>query len=382
MGKCPIRCRITYHKNRKIFSTGLFLNPDYWNSKKQKVYPSNEDNDFINTQISLIRQKLNQAFLVLQIKDEPFAVEDVYLQYKGKTLKKELGTVEYFEQFLERLQKLIGIEIKQVTWNKYSYIKTDTIAFIKWKYHKKDIQLRDLDMAFILDFEYYLKTEKGKKQVTINKNLQRFKKVIKSAVTSKHLEVFPFSEHKPKPVKTKVVYLTTEELKALENHTFSQSRLVKVRDMFVFCCYTGLAYQEMVSLKPKHIITGFDGNQWIQMTREKTKKQIAIPMLSKALTIIEQYHNDEDIIFPKISNQKFNSYIKEIADIVGIDKNLTHHIARKTFATTVLLYNDVPMEIVSELLGHSKITITQEHYARVVKNKVSEHIKKLVKKLK
>ncbi|WP_340075825.1 site-specific integrase [Leptobacterium sp. I13] len=380
-GRCPIRCRITFRKKRKEFSTGLFINPDYWNSKKQKAHPPNADNDFTNTQISLIRQKLNQAFLVLQVKGEPFTVEDVYFQYKGKTLKRELGTVEYFEQFLKKFQKLVGVEIKQATWNKFSYIKSDAVAFIKWKYQRNDVLLKNLDMAFLLDFEYYLKTEKSKKQVTINKNLQRFKKVVKSAVTNKHLEQFPFTEHRPKQVKTNVVYLTTEELKVLENYNFSQPRLQRVRDMFVFCCYTGLAYHEMVNLQSKHIIVGFDGNRWIQMIREKTQKQIAIPLLSKALSILAQYHENDRYIFPKISNQKFNSYIKEIAAIVGIEKNLTHHIARKTFATTVLLYNDVPMEIVSELLGHSKISITQDHYAKVVQKKVSEHIELLKSKL-
>lgn len=132
-----------------------------------------------------------------------------------------------------------------------------------------------------------------------------------------------------------------------------------------------------------YIVTGFDKNLWIQMIREKTKGQISIPLLPKSANIIGKYNNgEENYIFPKISNQKFNSYLKEIAAIVGIEKNLTHHIARKTFATTVLLYNDVPMEIVSELLGHSKISITQEHYAKVVQKKVSEQMVKLKEKLK
>lgn len=152
--------------------------------------------------------------------------------------------------------------------------------------------------------------------------------------------------------------------------------------MFVFCCYTGLAYAEMSSLKQEHLITGFDNNLWISMYRKKTGKDFSVPLLDKPIQIIEKYRTSErETLLPKISNQKFNSYIKEICGIVGIEKKISHHIGRKTFATTVLLYNDVPMEIVSELLGHSKMSITQEHYGKVVQKKVSEHMQNLTEKL-
>jgi site-specific recombinase XerD len=139
----------------------------------------------------------------------------------------------------------------------------------------------------------------------------------------------------------------------------------------------------MAKLETKHIVMGFDGNKWIQINRDKTNKLISIPLLQKSITIIEKYLEEKNaFVLPRISNQKFNSYLKEIADIVGIKKNLTHHIARKTFATTILLYNDVPMEIVSELLGHSKMSLTQEYYGKIVQKKVSESITNLETKLK
>jgi integrase/recombinase XerD len=137
----------------------------------------------------------------------------------------------------------------------------------------------------------------------------------------------------------------------------------------------------MANLEKKNIQIGFDGVNWIQMKREKTQRQISIPILPKAQEIIEKYTTDNNLVFPSISNQKFNSYLKEIADILGIEKRLSHHIARKTFASTVLLYNDVPMEIVSELLGHSNMVITQESYGKVVQKKVSEEMKKLKLKI-
>ncbi|KAF2518836.1 site-specific integrase [Flavobacterium salilacus subsp. salilacus] len=382
-GKCSMKCRITYKKERHEFAIGLFVNPNHWNSKQQtaKAKPPSEENKNINTQLSLIKNRINRAFLMLQAQEIDFTVEDIYNQYSGKTVARNIGTVAYYNEYLEKYRKLIGIEIKQSTWNKFRYIRTDVQDFIKHRYSKTDLLLKDLDYSFIVEFEFYLKTEKNQKQVTINKALQRLKKVVNTAVIAKLIETSPFIQHKPKKVTTHVVYLTTEELVKLENHTFSQERLQYVKDMFVFCCYTGLAFNEMSRLKEKHIIDGFDGNKWIKMIREKTQREIAVPLLKISTNIIEKYGSDGDKIFPSISNQKFNSYLKEIAEIVGIDKKLTHHIARKTFATTVLLYNDVPMEIVSELLGHSKMSITQEHYGKVVQKKVSEHMRSLAIKL-
>lgn len=381
--KAPLFCRITYYKQRKQFFTGIFINPKNWDNKNQKIKPPEQDHKTYNSTVSLIKQRVNQAFLLLQMQEENFNVEDVYDHYKGKTKKKNIGIVLHYNDYLKKYQKLIGIEIKEATYDKFSYIQNDLKDFIKSKYQKNDILLKDLDYSFVVEFEYYLKTEKFQKQVTINKALQRFKKVVKTAVVEKLIDSNPFVEHKPKRVITNIVYLTTEELEKLEKHTFSQIRLEQVRDLFVFCCYTGLAYNEMSILAEKHIGNGFDGKLWIKMIRQKTQKEISIPLLSKSANIIGKYNEnrEDDYLLPKISNQKFNSYLKEISEIVGIDKNLTHHIARKTFATTVLLYNDVPIEIVSELLGHSKISITQEHYAKVVNTKVSEHMIKLGKKL-
>lgn len=381
-GLSPLRCRITYSGKRKVFSIGLFINPNHWNSKQQLAKPPNEENTFINNKLSLIKNKINQAFLLLQIQGNDFTTDDIYNQYKGKPTTQNIGVVYHYNDYLNKSKKLIGIEIKQITWNKFSYICNDLKDFIRYKFKQNDILLKDLDYSFIVDFEYYLKTEKLQKQVTINKALQRFKKVVKAAVIGKLIDHFPFSEHKPKRVVTNVVYLTTEELELVENHQFSQRRLELVRDLFVFCCYTGLAYNEMAKLESKHLELGFDGFNWIKMIRDKTNKLISVPLLPKSGKIIEKYYNGNTYLLPKISNQKFNSYLKEIAEIVGIEKNITHHTARKTFASTVLLYNDVPMEIVSELLGHSKMSITQEHYGKIVQRKVSEHISVLAKKLK
>ncbi|MCH2488705.1 MAG: site-specific integrase [Flavobacteriales bacterium] len=381
-GNCPIRCRITYFSKRKIFSTGLFINPDFWNSKKQKAFPPNQENDYINSQLSLISQKIKKAFLLLQVQEKDFDVNDVYQVYKGKNTKKNKSFLEVMELHNSRIEKLVGIEYAPKYYQKWKGMHTLLSGFIKKTYNRSDFLLGKLTLKFLDDIDFYMKSEKNHKQITINKCIQRVRQVVRYAISEGYLEKDPFILYKPKRYKKEVVYLTKEELELVEKHKFAQMRLEQVRDMFIFCCYTGLAYAEMSNLKSKHIVTGFDGKEWIKMHRKKTGKDFSVPLLEKPIQIIEKYGDTKtEKILPKISNQKFNSYIKEICEIVGIEKNISHHIARKTFATTVLLYNDVPMEIVSELLGHSKIQTTQQHYGKIVQKKVSEEMSKLTSKL-
>ncbi|MFC0343738.1 tyrosine-type recombinase/integrase [Epilithonimonas hispanica] len=382
-GLCPIECRITLDKQRKPFSTGIFINPKNWDSNKQLTKPANEENNYTNKQLSLIKNKINQAFLFLQVKEEPFDANDIYIEYKGETLLREYRLLEYYQIYLDRLKKLVGIEIKQGTWNKFNYIKEDVSEFIKSHYNKPDVKLKDLDFNFISEFEYYCKTELKHKQITINKSLQRLKKVIKQSVTSGYLDKNPFEEHSPKKVYSKIIFLTQEELDKLENHIFQSDSLNRVKDCYIFCCYTGLAYREMFELRKDDLITKPDGITWIYQKREKTERNFSVPLiLPKALKVISKYSSDNPFVLPRISNQSFNRLLKEIASTLEISKNLTHHTARKTFASTVLLNNDIPIEVVSKLLGHSNISTTQEYYAELMPEKLSEQLTKLKSKLK
>ncbi|MPS66269.1 site-specific integrase [Chryseobacterium sp.] len=381
-GKCPIKCRITFHQDRKEFSTGLFVNPKQWDSRLQKAKPPNEENIFINTQLGLIKNEINQAFLFLQVNEEEFDVEDIFLQYKGDTPKRNKTILQLFQEHNDRIEKLIDKEYSIATLWKFKQARQLLKDFIKYSFNKGDYHFKDLDLKFIQDYEFFLKAEKSLAIATTNKMIQRFRKIVKLAISQDIVHKDPFINYKVKHIKKEIVYLTTEELSKLEKYKFKTARLQIVADMFIFCCYTGLAYNEMANLEKSHIVIGFDHNEWINMKRAKTQQTLSIPLLNKSKMMIEKYKNvDETKVLPSLSNQKFNTYLKEIADIVGIDKRLTHHLARRTFATTILLYNDVPMEIVSELLGHSKITITQEHYAKVVNKKVSEQMIKLNSKL-
>lgn len=357
------------------------MNPKEWNSKKQQASEICSSNQQINLQLELITNELRKAYLQLQLSGSEFNVEDIFTSYLGKPVIKDYGLIQYFKEYLNKKEKLIGKDIQYVTWKKSNYVYLQLVEFIKWKYGKNDLPLNKLKPNFINDFEYFLKTERRQVQITINKTLQRFRKPVRVAVSEGYLEKDPFAQHLPGRAKKEVVFLSSEELDKLEKYNFIQARLALVKDLFVFCCYTGLAYREMSDLKKEHIVKGFDGNQWIQMKRHKTDKMISVPLLPKAKAILDKYNTVETNALPKFSNQKINSYLKEIAGVVGINKSITHHVARKTFASTVLLFNDVPMEIVSELLGHSSIKITQEYYGKVVQRKVSLEIQKLIDKI-
>ncbi|KJD31234.1 integrase [Tamlana nanhaiensis] len=377
--RAPLSCRLTYNKERKSFAVGQFINPKNWDSKKQLVKPPEPDRDNINQQLSLIKTKINRAFLLLQIQERSFTVNDIYNAYLGKKATQNYSLIEFYENYLNKLKTLVGIDIKQVTYNKFEYIKNDVKSYIKWKYKTNDIRLKELKPNFLTELEYYYKTqhEPPLKQVTINKKIQRLRKVVRVAVAEDFLEKDPFLLYKAKNVTKQVVFLSSDELQKLESYNFKQQRLNFIRDLFIFCCYTGLPYNELMKLKAKHLVKGFDNNLWIKIKRDKTLRELSVPLLPKAEKILTFYQNKGSDIFPRISNQRYNSYLKEIASIVGIDKNLTTHMARRTFASTVLLYNNVPIEIVSELLGHSNIKIMQDSYGKVVQKRISLEIKKL-----
>lgn len=324
-GLCPLRCRITYKQKRKILSTGIFINPEYWNNAKQLAEPPNNENNILNNKLSLIHQQIDKAFLMLQILPEDFDVDDVYRKYKGEDVKTEITILGAYDLHNEKTKKLIGVDFNELSWSRYVESRRKVAKFIVDFYKKKDVKLKDLDLKFIKDLEYYYKTELKLRQATVYRSIQRVKKIVQFAIAENYLQRDPFVLFKNKKYRSQIVYLTVEELNMLENHSFTQKRLQQVKDMFVFCCYTGLAYQEMASLKKENIIINFDSNKWIQIKRQKTQKIISLPLLSKAEFILNKYENlDRETLLPVISNQKFNSYLKEITELLGIDKKLTH----------------------------------------------------------
>jgi len=222
-------------------------------------------------------------------------------------------------------------------------------------------------------------------QNTIMKHIERLRKVVNLAIKNEWLDKDPFMKFKPLFQKKEREFITASELSIIESREFEISRLEQVKDMFIFSCYTGLAYIDLMKLTPHDIIKGFDGKLWISTTRKKTNVPVKVPLLNKPLELIEKYKNHPvachyGTLFPPISNQRMNLYLKELADVCRITKPLTFHIARHTFATTVTLTNGVPIETVSKLLGHTSIRTTQI-YAKVIEQKVGTDIDKLREKL-
>jgi len=263
--------------------------------------------------------------------------------------------------------------------------------YIKGVLRTSDIYLSHLSYKFLVGFEKFMREHKPldpKKpcnQNTIMKHIERLRKVVNLSIKNEWLERDPFLKFKPTFIRKDRDFLTPEELEAIEAKTFSIVRLQHTKDLFVFSCYTGLAYIDAYNLSPQNLSLGIDGEFWLTTCRKKTDQPVRIPLLPKALEIVEKYKTHPTVIskgkiLPTYSNQKLNSYLKEIADVCGIEKNLTFHIARHTFATTVTLTNGVPIETVSKLLGHTSIKTTQI-YAKVVERKVSDDMRQLREKL-
>ncbi|MFD0931284.1 site-specific integrase [Psychroflexus salinarum] len=383
-GELPIMCRITIEKSRKEFSTGIMVQPEWWNNKSQEVTQAVSNSNVINSRLNQIRQKLDKIHLLLEVEAKDYAVGDIINVFKGEKTKKEytlLGVVKEHNNYYE---KLVGKELKKVSWQKFENTCEHLKKYVWWKYKQQDIKIEGLKFPFITDFEYYLKVVESMQQSTINKTTQRFKKMINFAVAREYIQSNPFMLHKPKSVRKEIIYLTSVELEDLENKDLNLARLEEIRDCFVFCCYTGLAFKEMNNLTADNLQTTSTGDLVIQIIRQKTGRTVYIPLLPKAKKIIEKYNSGSSNTFsgkllPSKTNAHFNAYLKEIAVVCKIKKRLTHHIARKTFATTVLLLNDVPIEIVSKLLGHSRIGITQAHYGEILNKKVDQEISRISK---
>lgn len=376
-GYCPLRCRITYKGKKHEFSTGEFVKPESWYSKLQIAKPPVQENDRINTSLSQIKNKINQVYLLLVHNNNNFTLDDIVNLLKPQPKTEEKYIIGFFDEYILELRKRIGYDYKLATIWKYEQSRNLLEEYLRTT-RKKDFPIKEVNLSFINRYELFLKVDKKLAVATVYKTLQRLKRVTTVALERGFITKDPFIAYKFTRPKTEIQYLSVQELQLLCKRELAQKRLEDVRKMFLFCCYTGLAYSEMENLKWVHISPG----ESISMVREKTNKKLFIPLMNLPKEILEYYKSEEnEYVFPRLTNQKFNSYLKEVADIVNIVKRLTHHMARKTFATTVLLYNDIPLEIVSELLGHSSINITQEHYAKVMQTKVIEHITLLDKKL-
>lgn len=373
--KVPIYLRLTVNGQRSELSISRKVDPQKWSARTGKMKGTNLEANELNQYLDTVRSRINRIHRQLVEDNKPFTSLDVKNLYLGKGEKLKM-LLEVFDEHNQQMKKLIGIEFALGTYKRYHTTRNHVAEFVKSEFRKADITVRDVDLKFIKAFEYFLKTTKECNHNSALKYINNFKKIIRMAVAHEWISKDPFYNYKVQFKTVEREFLSKEELQALVDKKIRGERLNVVRDMFVFCCYTGLSYIDVQKLHSDNIITHIDGSLWIKSKRTKTKSRLGIPLLPTALAIIEKYLDhpkvvNGDCVLPVLSNQKSNAYLKEIADLCGIKKNLTTHLARHTFATTVTLSNGVPIETVGQMLGHKNLRTTQ-HYAKIIDRKVSE----------
>jgi site-specific recombinase XerD len=391
-GTVPLYMRLTIDGKRAELTTKRFVDPETWDSKAQKLIPKGKKSIHSSEEIKSINEYLKT--LDRQVFDAHKDLLNAGKNITAELLKNKLTGVEekqrmllqIIEQHNKDIQTLIGKDYSRATWVKYETTKKHIVDFLKWKYRLSDINIKNLNYEFITDFEFYLRSEKNIDVNTNAKYIKNLKKIIHECVAKNWLDKDPFMAYKIKNRQTEREFLTEAELRIIEEKQFGFERLEHIRDIFLFSCYTGLAYIDVFNLTPESIALGIDGEKWIFTHRQKTEIASRIPLLPPALAILEKYSNDPKVIaagklLPVPSNQKVNAYLKEIATLCEIKKELTFHVARHTFATTVTLTNGVPIESVSKMLGHKKLQTTQ-HYAKILDKRVSQDMEVLRTKYK
>lgn len=379
--------RLTLNGQRVNISLKRKINVDSWNHKTQRANGSSKVSKNLNIFLNNVQTDIYKTYEGLKSEESSFTVQTIKDRFLGES-KKHFS----FQNLVDYHNEKMKHKLHPNTLGHYKTSQRYMLSFILQEYGKADISLNDLSYEFVVGFEAYLRSYVPKSGLgsmgnnTAMKHIKRLKRMVTLAYRMEWIRRDPFSNFKIKIEKKEREFLSALELECIENLKSNLDRLIVVRDIFVFSCYTGISYSDIVCLSQENIVIGIDGKYWIKADRVKTGTPFKIPLLPKALFLIEKYQVNPRAIsnktlLPKLSNQKLNSYLKEIADLCGIKKNLTFHMARHTFATTITLGNGVPIETVSKLLGHTKLTTTQI-YARVLEKKVSEDMEKLQFKLK
>jgi site-specific recombinase XerD len=362
----PIYIRITVDGKRTEVATKRESEPSKWNKEAGRQQGTTEKVRQLNAYLDGLVTKMYAYQNEILQNNIPLSAEAMKNKFSGKVDKSRM-LVPIFEQHNNDLDKLVGKEYSPSTLTRYKTTLQHVVEFMKKKYGIDDINIKMLNHSFITDFDFYLRTERNCNNNSAVKYIKNFRKIIGICLSNAWLDRDPFIQFKQKVKEVDRVFLSEEELNKLNQKVFTVERINQVKDLFLFSCYTGLAYVDAKNLTKENMVLGIDGNYWIHTHRKKTDTPSHIPLLPPALKIIEKYKAhpkaiSQSSLLPLLSNQKMNAYLKEIADLCEIKKDLTFHIARHTFATTVTLSNDVPIESVSKMLGHKSIRTTQ-HYA-------------------
>lgn len=383
-GPKPIYMRITVSGIPKEISTNRECDPSRWNSKANRASGTKEEIKKLNLYLDALDHKVMNIHLEL-LKNGAEITSDILKQkFLGKD-KNRRKLIDQFSDHNKKMEALLGNGFKENTLKGYKTTSTHIRQYIEREYNTSDIDIRHIDHAFVVGLEFYLRSIANCSPVTTAKYIKNFRKIINLCLAHRWITENPFLLYKTKVKAKEKEFLTRAELDRIEKKEFRIDRLNHVRDIFVFCCYTGLSYIDVKQLRNSDIAKGVDNKLWILTSRAKTEINSNIPLLPDALAIINKYSDyppcvAKGLALPVLSNQKMNSYLKEIADLCEITKELTFHKARHTFATTITLSNNVPIETVSKMLGHSNIKTTQ-HYAKLLDTRVGSDMDILDQKL-
>ncbi len=384
-GRASIFLRITVNTKRAEFSIKRKVMPESWNSIKGRMKGHSAKSKLLNHFIDELESKAFNIHAKLITKKKPFDAELI----KRKLLNIEEAhktLLQIYDEHNAQIEELIGIDYSYGAYRRHIRTRNHLNDFIKQAYKREDYFVKEIDLKFINRFHHYLITKKIGNQNTTTKYVVNFKKIMRIAFANNWVNKDPFFHWKAKWKKVEREVLTELELRTMMKREFKMKRLEQVRDIFVFCCFTGLAYTDVQKLSQNHIVVKMNGTRWIKINRSKTDSRSTIPLLPAAEEIIKKYANhpitlQNGLLLPVISNQRTNAYLKEIADACNIEKHLTFHLARHTFATTVTLANGIPIESVSKMLGHQSLKTTQI-YAKVIDKKLQEDMATLKDKYK
>lgn len=379
-----IYLRVTVDGVPKETSTKKKWDVKRWNQEACRAVGTKEDARTLNYFLDSLIANINLFTRELSGQGEVLDSGKIIDFVNGNNVSKA-KVLEEFEEHNKEMLALVPAEYAEGTYQRYVTARSHVQDFILFKYKRGDLDFRELNYEFISDYGFYLKTVRKCSNNTALKYISNFKKIVLRAIAKEIIHKDPFKLFKGKKTKIKKYPLTKAELTMLENRVFESERLATVRDIFVFQCYTGLAYIDVYQLKKDSIKQGIDGKLWIISNRQKTKSNTDIPLLPKALEIMERYKThpmciERGSVLPVRSNQKMNEYLKEIADLSNIQSKLNTHKARRTFASTITLNNGVPIHVVKELLGHHSVKQTEE-YAITEQESISREMTELKEKL-
>ncbi|KGE14735.1 site-specific integrase [Sphingobacterium deserti] len=383
-GPKPIYLRITVDCQQKDISVGRQCEPSRWDSHANRVNGSKEDARSINSYLDTVAHKVAEIHHTFVRNETTVTAEIMKLKFLGRDIERK-KLLEVFAEHNAQVKALLGRGFKPNTLKGYNTSISHLRSYLEQGLKRKDIEVNNIDHSFVVGYEFFLRADLGCSEVSAAKYIKHFRKVIRICIAHRWIKDDPFTFYKNKAKATPKEFLTKDELRRIEEKEFTEQRLAHVRDVFVFCCYTGLSYADVKKLTPQEIGEGVDGKLWILTSREKTETTSNIPLLKKAMELITLYRDyppcsSKNVVLPVPSNQKANAYLKEIAQSCGVHKALTFHMSRHTFATTVTLANNVPIETVSKMLGHTDIKTTQ-HYAKLLDSRVAQDMSKLERKL-